>query len=180
MKQRDSNHYFASEINPIAIKCAMKNYPNTIEIGDVTKIHYKNDKLYKNCKLDENNNLILGEEIPNSHIDILIGGSPCQSLSSSNVYLKDGEYGVNGDGKSKLFWEYVKMLLIVKPKYFLFENVASMKNVDKDIITKALGVNPIKINSSQFSPQNRRRLYWTNIPFNIEDKRYTNITMQIS
>jgi DNA (cytosine-5)-methyltransferase 3A len=111
--------------------------------------------------------------------DLLIGGSPCQSLSSSNVWLKDGEYGVNGEGQSRLFWEYVRALLVCKPKYFLFENVASMRNADRDIISKTLGVEPVLINSSQFSAQHRRRYYWTNIPFEIDfEKRYVNTTMQ--
>lgn len=149
--------YYASEINESAIRIAKKNYPNTIHLGNVEELSFKD----------------LGE------IDLLIGGSPCQSLSSSNVWLKDGEYGVNGEGKSRLFWEYVRAYLILKPKYFFFENVASMRNIDRDIISEQLGVQPVKINSSQFSPQNRRRYYWTNIPFELlEETRYTNETMK--
>lgn len=149
--------YYASEINESAIRIAKKNYPNTIHLGNVEELSFKD----------------LGE------IDLLIGGSPCQSLSSSNVWLKDGEYGVNGEGKSRLFWEYVRAYLILKPKYFFFENVASMRNIDRDIISEQLGVQPVKINSSQFSAQNRRRYYWTNIPFELlEETRYTNETMK--
>lgn len=149
--------YYASEINESTIRIAKKNYPNTIHLGNVEELSFKD----------------LGE------IDLLIGGSPCQSLSSSNVWLKDGEYGVNGEGKSRLFWEYVRAYLILKPKYFFFENVASMRNIDRDIISEQLGVQPVKINSSQFSAQNRRRYYWTNIPFELlEGTRYTNETMK--
>jgi DNA (cytosine-5)-methyltransferase 3A len=91
-----------------------------------------------------------------SKIDLLIGGSPCQSFSSAG--------NRNGfDGKSGLFWEYVRVLNQVKPTYFLLENVV-MKKEWEDIITKELGVAPIKINSSLVSAQNRVRLYWTNIP----------------
>jgi DNA-cytosine methyltransferase len=148
--------YFASEINESAIKITQNNYPKTIQLGNVESMNLK--------------------ELPK--IDLLIGGSPCQSLSSSNVWLKDGEYGVNGEGKSRLFWEYVKALLTIKPTYFFFENVASMRNIDRGIITEQLGVKPVMINSFQFSGQRRRRYYWTNIPFEIKDKRYVNTTMQ--
>ena len=125
--------YFASEIDKNAIKVTQHHYPNTIQLGDVTKI-----------------NAIA------SNIDLLIGGSPCQSFSSAG--------NRNGfDGKSGLFWEYIRILNEVKPTYFLLENVV-MKKEWEDIITKELGVEPIKINSSLVSAQNRVRLYWTNIP----------------
>jgi DNA-cytosine methyltransferase len=150
------DRYVAYEINKKAIEISKNNFPNVQRYGDVTTSTFKD---------------FVG-------FDCLIGGSPCQSLSSSNVWLKDGEYGVNGEGKSRLFWEYVRALLITKPRYFIFENVASMRNADRDIITKELGVEPIMINSSQFSGQHRRRYYWTNIPFNLLDKRYVNTTMQ--
>jgi len=127
------DNYFASEIDKNAIKVTQHHYPNTIQLGDVTKIEFIASK-----------------------IDLLIGGSPCQSFSSAG--------NRNGfDGKSKLFWEYVRVLNQVKPTYFLLENVV-MKKEWEDIITKELGVEPIKINSSLVSAQNRVRLYWTNIP----------------
>jgi len=127
------NNYFASEIDKNAIKVTQHHYPNTVQLGDVTKIEFIASK-----------------------IDLLIGGSPCQSFSSAG--------NRNGfDGKSKLFWEYVRILNEVKPTYFLLENVV-MKKEWEDIITKELGVEPIKINSSLVSAQNRVRLYWTNIP----------------
>jgi len=127
------DNYFASEIDKNAIKVTQHHYPNTVQLGDVTKIEFIASK-----------------------IDLLIGGSPCQSFSSAG--------NRNGfDGKSKLFWEYVRILNEVKPTYFLLENVV-MKKEWEDIITKELGVEPIKINSSLVSAQNRVRLYWTNIP----------------
>jgi DNA (cytosine-5)-methyltransferase 3A len=127
------NNYFASEIDKNAIKVTQHHYPNTVQLGDVTKIEFIASK-----------------------IDLLIGGSPCQSFSSAG--------NRNGfDGKSGLFWEYVRILNEVKPTYFLLENVV-MKKEWEDIITKELGVEPIKINSSLVSAQNRVRLYWTNIP----------------
>ena len=126
-------NYFASEIDKNAIKVTQHHYPNTVQLGDVTKIEFIASK-----------------------IDLLIGGSPCQSFSSAG--------NRNGfDGKSGLFWEYVRVLNEVKPTYFLLENVV-MKKEWEDIITKELGVEPIKINSSLVSAQNRVRLYWTNIP----------------
>lgn len=91
-------------------------------------------------------------------LDLLIGGSPCQDLSIAGT-----RKGLEGN-RSCLFWEFVRVLKTIKPKYFLFENVASMKNEDKEIITKTLGVEPICINSALVSAQTRKRLYWTNIP----------------
>lgn len=148
--------YVSYEINEFANQISKKNYPNDEYLGNVETADFKQYKDF----------------------DLLIGGSPCQGLSSSNVYLKDGEYGVNGTGKSRLFWEYVRAFKIIKPKYFLFENVASMKKEDIKIITEQLGVEPIKIDSILFSAQIRRRLYWTNIPINIPSERQTNITLE--
>lgn len=135
------SNYFASEIDKYAIQVTQKNYPNTIQIGDVTKVK--------------------GADLPN--IDLLMGGSPCQSFSS----FGDGS-GLNG--KSGLFWEFLRILKEVNPKYFLLENV-NMKQEWKDIISKELGVKPISFNSNLVSAQNRDRLYWTNIEFDLpEDK----------
>ena len=133
-------NYFASEIDKYAIQVTMKNYPNTQQLGSVTEIK--------------------GSNLP--QIDLLFGGSPCQSFSNAGN-------GKGFDGKSGLFWEYVKVLNEVKPKYFLLENVV-MKKEWQDIISEALGVKPIKINSRLLSAQNRPRLYWTNIPNVIEPK----------
>jgi DNA-cytosine methyltransferase len=131
------NNYFASEIDPYAIKIAKKNYPNTKHIGSVVDVK--------------------GSDLPK--IDLLIGGSPCQSFSNA------GER-TGMDGKSKLFWEFVRVLKETNPTYFLLENVR-MKKEWENIITEQLGVKPILINSRLVSAQNRPRLYWTNIP-NIE------------
>jgi hypothetical protein len=133
----DFDNYYACEIKEKAMKVTQYNFPNTIQLGDVTKIEL--DKL--------------------PEIDLLIGGSPCQDLS---IAMKERE-GLKGE-KSMLFWEYVKILQKVKPKYFLLENVARMSQEDKDIITGIMGVEPIRINSSLLSAQLRDRLYWTNIP----------------
>lgn len=129
--------YFAYEIEPNAIKISKKNYPDIIHCGDVTKADFKQY----------------------SGIDLLIGGSPCQSLS-----IVQSKTRQNLDGKSKLFFEFVRALEQAKPKYFLFENVASMNEESKAAISECLGCEPIFINSNCFSAQDRPRLYWTNIP----------------
>ncbi len=92
-------------------------------------------------------------------VDLLIGGSPCQDLSIA----KKNRKGLDGE-RSGLFWEYVRVLKEVKPKYFILENVNSMPKEAKELITKTLGVEPIMINAALVSAQNRKRLFWTNIP----------------
>lgn len=139
------DNYYSSEIDNNAIKVTQHNYPNTIQIGDVTKIKYKDNKLYTEKGIYENK------------IDLLIGGSPCQGFSNAGKMLNFK------DERSMLFFEYVRLLNEVKPKYFLLENV-KMKKEWQDIITRYLGVEPVEINSSLVSGQNRARLYWTNIP----------------
>lgn len=129
------DNYYASEIDKFAIQVTQKNYPNTIQMGSVTEI--------------------LGKNLPK--IDLLIGGSPCQGFSFSGKLLNFD------DPRSKLFFEYARILDEVKPKYFLLENVL-MKKESEDIISSILEVKPIKINSNLVSAQNRVRLYWTNIP----------------
>lgn len=139
--------YFAAEIKKHAIKVTMNNYPNTIQIGDVTKIHYENGVLYTekgNYKVDK--------------IDLLIGGSPCQDFS----LLKANGKGLEGE-KSRLFYEYLRILKEVKPTYFLLENVR-MKKESEQQLNKYLGTDGIHINSNLVSYQNRPRIYWTNIP----------------
>ena len=138
------DNYFASEIDKYAIKVTMANYPDTIQIGCVTKVRAK--------------------DLPK--IDLMMGGSPCQGFSKAGKQLNFD------DPRSKLFFEYVRLLKECKPKYFLLENV-KMKKEYQDVISEYLGVPPVEINSSLVSAQNRRRLYWTNIP-NVtqpEDKR---------
>lgn len=129
------DNYFASEIEPYAIKVAKKNFPNTHHIGDVTKVK--------------------GSNLPK--IDLLIGGSPCQGFSFAGKQLNFN------DERSVLFFEFVRLLKETNPKYFLLENV-KMKQESEDVISQYLGVKPIIINSSLVSAQNRIRLYWTNIP----------------
>ena len=138
------DRYYASEIEPNAIKVTQHNYPNTIQLGDVTKVQAAN--------------------LPK--IDLLIGGSPCQSFSIAGD-------GTGFNGKSGLFYEYLRILKEVKPTYFLFENV-KMKKEWSDEITKELNVIPILINSNLVSAQDRERLYWTNIP-NISQPEDRNI-----
>ena len=126
--------YYASEIDKYAIQIAKKNYPGTKHLGDVKNIKAK-------------------DLLP---IDLLIGGSPCQGFSKAGK-------GLNfSDPRSALFFEFVRILKETKPKYFLLENVR-MKKEYQDIISEYLGVEPIQINSSLLSAQNRVRLYWTNL-----------------
>lgn len=144
------DNYFASEIKKHAIQVTQENYPNTIQLGDIT--------LLDTSKLPK--------------IDLLIGGSPCQNLSFINKHDRDGLDGK----KSVLFYQYLRVLKEVKPRWFLLENVASMKNIDRDYISSLLGLEPIKINSSLLSAQIRNRYYWTNIP-NIEQPLDLNIKL---
>lgn len=142
------DNYFASEIDKYAIQITQKNYPNTKQIGSVVDVKAK--------------------DLPK--IDLLIGGSPCQDLSKAKT---DGE-GLDGE-RSRLLWEYVRLLKELKPKYFLLENVV-MKKEWADIISNEIGVEPIKINSNLVSAQNRKRMYWTNIP-NVEQPKDKNILL---
>jgi DNA (cytosine-5)-methyltransferase 3A len=137
--------YYASEIDKNAIKVTQHNYPNTIQVGDVTKLR--------------------GGDFPK--IDLLIGGSPCQDFSSLKFERKE----LQGD-KSKLFYEYLRILKETNPKYFLLENV-KMKEKSKLDLDNFLGVKGILINSNNFTAQNRDRYYWTNIPLEkIVTKQY--------
>ena len=140
-------NYFASEIDKYAIQVTQKNYPDTKQIGSVLDVK--------------------GIDLPK--IDLLFGGSPCQSFSTMGLYREGMGDGIGFDGKSGLFWEYVRVLKETKPKYFMLENVL-MKKEWQNIITEALGVEPIKINSALLSHQRRNRLYWTNIP-NLEQPK---------
>jgi len=128
--------YVAFEIDKYAIQISKKNYPQIEHCGDVTKADFTQ---YKGFYL-------------------LIGGSPCQDLS-----IAGKRAGLDGN-RSSLFWEFVRALKEVQPKYFLFENNYRMPKEAEATITEALGIEPILINSSSFSAQSRNRLYWTNIP----------------
>ena len=129
------DNYYSSEIDKYAIQIAKKNYPDTQHIGSVVDVK--------------------ASDLPK--IDLLIGGSPCQGFSFAGKQLNFE------DERSKLFFEFVRLLKECKPKYFLLENV-KMKKEYQDVITRYLGVEPILINSSLVSAQHRERLYWTNIP----------------
>lgn len=137
--------YFASEVDKYAIQVSKKNWSEIIQLGDVRNI------------LDVGFGTHFVEKY--GEIDLLIGGSPCQDLSIA----KRNRKGLSGE-RSGLFWEYVRILKEIKPKYFILENVASMQKEAKDEITKTLGVEPIMINAALVSAQMRKRLFWTNIP----------------
>lgn len=150
-------NYYACEIDKYAIQVTQANYPDTIQLGDVTKVDFT--KLPK--------------------IDLLIGGSPCQSFSFAGKrngmstkdsieiltlehYLELKKENYEFEGQSYLFWEYMNALTILKPKYFLLENVEMGEKWEK-VLSKAIGVNGIHINSALLTAQNRKRIYWTNI-----------------
>ena len=135
------DRYVAYEIEPNAIKISKKNYPQIEHCGDVTTADFTQYRGF----------------------DLLIGGSPCQSLS-----IVQSKTRQHLDGKSKLFFEFVRALKEIKPRYFLFENVASMNEESKGVISELLGCEPIFIDSKLFSAQQRPRYYWTNIPVESE------------
>lgn len=151
------NNYYASEIDKYAQIVSKANYPNTVYLGDVRNVN--------------------SSDLPK--IDLLIGGSPCQSFSFAGKrkgmstkdeqeiltldhYLRLKDEGFEFEGQSYLFWEYMRLLNECKPKYFLLENV-EMGEKWENILSKAVGVNGIHINSALVSAQNRKRIYWTNI-----------------
>lgn len=153
--------YYASEIDKYAMQVTMANYPNTIQLGSVVDVDVSKLK----------------------HINLLCGGSPCQSFSfagkrkgmstKDNIeiltlehYMELKSQNFEFEGQSYLFWEYIRILTDIR-KYnpdvkFLLENVMMGEKWQK-ILTRAIGINPIEINSALVSAQNRRRLYWTNI-----------------
>lgn len=134
--------YYASEIDENSIKISDKNHKDIIRLGDITKINFKKLK----------------------SIDLIIGGSPCQDLSKA----KNNALGLKGE-KSKLFYEFVRAIREIKPKYFMLENVKVSKEA-LDIINKELGTHGVLIDSGFFGPQRRVRYYWTNFPIAPIDK----------
>jgi len=142
--------YKASEVDPYAIQISTRNHPLIVQLGDVKDI------------------------VPDTigPIDLLIGGSPCQDLSIA----KRNRNGLNGD-RSSLFYEYVRLLRALNPRWFILENVASMTKHDRDIISNVMGVQPILIDACNESAQSRRRLFWTNIP-NITQPADMNIKLK--
>tara|TARA_R100000995_G_scaffold50486_1_gene24347 strand:- start:215 stop:1207 length:993 start_codon:yes stop_codon:yes gene_type:complete len=136
--------YISLETDKYANTVSQANWGNTVwQMGDVRGF---SREMYRESYLDKN------------PFDLLIGGSPCQDVSFAGH-----QKGLIPGTRSSLFFEYVRLLKEFKPKYFLLENVR-MKQSNMDIISDALGVQPIKINSSLFTAQNRVRYYWTNIP----------------
>ena len=130
------NNYYAAEIDKYAMKITQKNYPDTIQLGDVCGV--------------------VAKDLPK--VDLLLAGSPCQGFSFAGKQL------AFDDPRSLLFFEFIRLLKELKPKYFLLENVR-MKKEYLDIITEHVGgIEPILINSALVSAQNRQRYYWTNIP----------------
>ena len=136
--------YYASEIDKYAIQVTQANYPNTIQVGNVCNLNSKDF----------------------ADVDLIMGGSPCQGFSFAGKQL------AFDDPRSALFFEFIRLLKAIKPRYFLLENVR-MKKEFLDIISQevskcypemAFGIEPILINSSLLSAQSRQRYYWTNIP----------------
>ena len=142
------DNYFASEIDRFTIAVTQHHYPNTIQLGNVLDIDFTT--------------------LPK--IDILLGGSPCQGFSSAGL-LKGFD-----DPRSQLFFKYVEVLEMLQPKYFLYENVKNT-NAVKNTMTESFGRPPIEINSNLVSAQNRKRLYWTNIP-NVSQPQDKGIILQ--
>lgn len=161
-KSINIDNFFYSEIDDYANACTKYNmhklWITSYNLWDVRNVAYQDwvlmtwefrlpNQIYDDlCWIDTN-------------IDLLVWWSPCQDLSSANNSRKWLSWN-----KSGLFWEYLRVLKQVKPKYFILENVASMPKRDKELISKELWLEPILINSSSFSAQHRRRLFWTNIP----------------
>ena len=147
----NTEHYIAYEIEENAIKISKMNHPHIEHCGDVTTASFAKY----------------------SGFELLLGGSPCQSLS-----IVQSKTRKNLDGKSKLFFEYVRALKQARPRYFLFENVASMNKESKAVISECLGCEPILINSNCFSAQDRPRLYWTNIPVDTENLKECDLCLR--
>ena len=133
--------YLASEINMSCVRVTQSHFPDTIQLGDVTEVR----------KMIEIGALTPGQ------IDLLIGGPPCQGLSSAGKRLNFF------DERSFLFFEFLAIKNALKPRFFLMENVIMKKDCERQI-SELLGVEPVAIDSADFCAQNRKRLYWTNIP----------------
>jgi len=145
--------YYASEIAPEVIAQTKINHPDTMQLGDVTTV------------LDVGHGLHFTEKYGN--IDLLIGGSPCQDLSQAKAKTREGLNGI----RSALFWEYLRILKEVQPKWWILENVASMRDEDKHIISTELGVQPVMIDAALVSAQQRKRYFWSNIPITQPEDR---------
>jgi site-specific DNA-cytosine methylase len=157
------DRYFASEIKKCAIKLTKFHYPDTVHLGDVTKIRYENGVLFTE----------MGEF--ETHIDMVIGGSPCQDFSMVK-WINHESLGLEGE-KSKLFYQFLRILKEINPRYFLLENVRMLEESENQL-NDFLGVKGIHINSSLVSYQNRPRIYWTNIP-NVKQPQDKGINFQV-
>ena len=136
--------YFASEVDKYAIKVTKNNFPKTYHLGDVRDIGRGPGYLPK--------------------INLVLAGSPCQGFSYAGKQLNFI------DPKSILFFDFIRIIKCMNPEYFLLENVM-MKKEYRDVISEYMGVEPIVVNSNLVSAQNRKRLYWTNIPFEQPEDR---------
>jgi DNA (cytosine-5)-methyltransferase 3A len=134
--------YYASEIDKYAIQVTQKNFPDTIQLGDVTKIDFTQFK---------------------GKIDLIMGGSPCQDLS-----IAGKRAGLAGE-RSGLFYKFVEAIEVIKPKYYLLENNVGMPPEAYEEISRLMGCYPIEINSALVSAQNRKRYYWFNFGFMQQD-----------
>ena len=143
--------YYASEIDKFAIQVSKNNHADIVQIGNVKGIQIEDDYIFYNQDNDPMQN---GGSFK-SDVDLLIGGSPCQSFS-----IAGNQKGFE-DPRGQLFFEYVRILKEIKPKFFILENVSSMKKEAKNEITSYLfGIEPILINSSLLTAQQRKRIYW--------------------
>ena len=141
--------YFASEIKETGIRVTKDNYPNTVHIGDLTKVSYTDGILHTE----------IGDF--NTEIDMVIFGSPCQTFSIA--CKTDKRVGLEDDMKSGLFLQCYRILKEINPKFFFMENVASMSKEDRDFITELMNVSPRKINADIVAPALRNRYYWSNL-----------------
>jgi DNA-cytosine methyltransferase len=163
--------YYASEIDKYAIQVAKANHPDIIQLGEVKNMYtdYTGNPPWQILRWGESGDMrYTSSRRPfheESEFDLMVGGFPCQSFS-----IAGNRKGLEDD-RGQLFFELLRILKEVKPKYFLFENVASMSKDNQAFISEKLGVEPIMINSDRFVQQNRERLYWTNIDINELPKR---------
>jgi site-specific DNA-cytosine methylase len=135
-----------SEVDKNAITVYKKHFPNHHNLGDITKIDFEQFQ----------------------DVDLIVAGSPCQDLSNINMNGK----GLQGL-KSKLFFEFIKALQIIKPRFFVLENVYSMNQFSKDEISRHVEVEPVLVNSACFGAQDRKRWFWAN--FAIQEAIYPSL-----
>ena len=134
--------YHTYEILPEAIAVSSYHFPFIIHHGDLYKADFRQFEEF----------------------DLILAGTCCQSLSRVRIEDKGVNAGLNG--KSGIFYKAVEALKIIKPKWFMFENVIPSQDDDLKEMTECIGVDPILIDSALFSAQSRERYYWTNIPLN--------------